>query len=145
MALDWRLRLVRGESTHSLHCPILHSIHPKLSTFTVNLPPIVKFNHQFTAKLSTFTYILPPIVKFLSIHPKLLIFTCNSPQIDFDWFQLEGNSQMAMVLMKAMLLMLMMLTMLMMLMLMLMLIDGDNCLICVSGFEQAPACWVLKT
>ena len=98
VALDWRLRLLHKESTHSLHCQILPSIHPKLSTFTFNLPPIVKFNHQFTAKLSTFTYILPPIVKFLSIHPKLLIFTCNSPQIDFDWFQLEGNSQMAMVL-----------------------------------------------
>ena len=51
-----------------------------------------------------------------------------------------------MMLMKAMMLMLIMLTMLMQMMLMmLMLIDGDNCLICVSGFEQALACWVLKT
>ena len=66
---------------------------------------------------------------------------------------------MVMMLRKAMMLMLMMRTMLMLVMLtmlmlmimkammvmMLMLIDGDNWLICVSGFEQAPTCWALKT
>ena len=57
----------------------------------------------------------------------------------------------AMMLMMRTMLMQMMLTMLMlmimkaMMVMMLMLIDGDNWLICVSGFEQALTCWALKT